>query len=132
MAYSKEETKLYRQKISNLAWVVSVTWAGVKIKKRISQTFLSSVVGTDTWYGLFERQNKTLWAKNIKFCVDGPSCVGGGKNLKNEIVLFLFFSTSGASEHFQAPSCTYLESARRVLLDEHKLSQSGARKSSIR
>ena len=53
---------------------------------------------------------------------------GRGKNLKNEIVLFLFFSTSGASEHFQAPSCTYLESARRVLLDEHKLSRSGARK----
>ena len=52
---------------------------------------------------------------------------GRGKNLKNEIVLFLFFSASGASEHFQAALCTYLESARRVLLDENKLWPVGAR-----
>ena len=49
------------------------------------------------------------------------------KRKKNEIVLFLFFATSGASEHFQAPSCIYLESARRVLSDDHKLWPSGAR-----
>ena len=46
---------------------------------------------------------------------------------KNEIVLFIFFATSGASEHVQAPSCIYLESARRVLSDDHKLWPSGAR-----
>ena len=46
---------------------------------------------------------------------------------KNEIVLLLFFATSGASEHFQALLCIYLESARRVLLDDHKLWPGGAR-----
>ena len=40
---------------------------------------------------------------------------------KNEKVLFLFSATTGASEHFQARSCIYLESARRVLSDDHKL-----------
>ena len=38
------------------------------------------MIGTDTCYGLFERGNKTVQAKNIKFCVGGPSCVGGGEN----------------------------------------------------
>jgi len=39
----------------------------------------SSVIGTDSCYGLFERGNKTVQAKNIKFCVGGPSCEGGGE-----------------------------------------------------
>ena len=38
------------------------------------------MIGTDPCYGLFEREKKTVQAKNIKFCVGGPSCVGGGKN----------------------------------------------------
>ena len=46
---------------------------------------------------------------------------------KNEIVLFSFFATSVASEHFKALLCIYLESARRVLSDEHKLWPGGAR-----
>ena len=39
---------------------------------------------------------------------------------KTKYLLFLFFAISDASEHFQTPSCTYLESAQRVLSDEHK------------
>ena len=42
--------------------------------------FSSSEIGTDLCYGLFQRGNKTVQAKNIKFCVGGPSCVGGGEN----------------------------------------------------
>ena len=37
------------------------------------------MIGTDLCYGLFEREKKTVQAKNIKFCVGGPSCVGGVK-----------------------------------------------------
>ena len=44
------------------------------------RVFSSSVIGTDPCYGLFEREKKTVQAKNIKFCVGGLSCVGGGKN----------------------------------------------------
>ena len=36
-------------------------------------TFSSSVIGTDSCYGLFERGEKTVQAKNIKICVGGPS-----------------------------------------------------------
>ena len=43
--------------------------------------------------------------------------------VKNENKCIIVFSTSGASEHFDTSSCTcmYLESARRVLTNEHNL-----------
>ena len=52
--------------------------------------FSSSVIGTDSCYGLFERGNKTVQAKNIKFCVGGPSCVGGGENHLHQYIMYSY------------------------------------------
>ena len=38
-----------------------------------------------------------------------------------------FSDTSGANEYFETLLCIYLESARRVLSDEHNMWPSGAR-----
>ena len=47
--------------------------------KRTIQMFSSSVIGTDSCYGLFERRNKTVKEKSIQFCVGSFSYVGRGK-----------------------------------------------------
>ena len=40
----------------------------------------SSIIGTYSCYGSFERRNKTVQAKIVKICVGGSSCAGGAQN----------------------------------------------------